>query len=289
MDMARKLCRIVASGRAGRSAAGLCKPQSLVQAAGYLAEARHVVIVTGFFVPSASASETDGPPGAAVLARALHRTGVRVEVVTDKPNMAALAACCEALGMVPPGEAGTPGELFRSGPDVLVFVERLGAAADGCYYNMRGEDISSWTANLDEGAPMARERGIPVVAIGDGGNEAGMGCLRAELERLLPSFSKCLCRVEADAAVPADVSNWGAYALAALLSLRAGRWLGHGPEEEAAMIEGMMRTGAVDGVSCLPSASVDGMPLEVHCDVVARIRDACMAEIAKAGAGSARA
>lgn len=288
MDIADKLCGIVASGRAGRRVATLCNGKVLLRATDILEGAGKVLLVTGFFVPSASSPETDGPPGAAVLARALERMGKDAATATDVPNLQALAACCKVLGIEAPRSVSSPGDLLVGDPDALVFVERLGAAADGRYYNMRGEDITARTAPLDRAAVLAAEKGIPVVAVGDGGNEAGMGCLKGELEKLLPSFTGCLCDVKADVAVPVDVSNWGAYALAGMLSVRAGRWLGHEPEEERAMLGAMVASGAVDGVSCQKSASADGMPADAHAAVVARIRSACMEHIRQGGAKKAR-
>lgn len=288
MDIAGKLCGIVASGRAGRRVATLCRKEDLFRAADILERAREVFVVTGFFVPSASLPETDGPPGAAVLARALQRMGKDAATVTDVPNLQALATCCKVLGIEAPRSVSSPEEILMGDPDALVFVERLGAAADGRYYNMRGEDITDWTAPLDRAADLAAEKGIPVVAIGDGGNEAGMGRLKNELETLLPAFSECLCDVKADVAVPVDVSNWGAYALAGMLSVRAGRWLGHEPEEERAILGAMVASGAVDGVSCQNSATVDGMPADVHAAVVARIQSVCIEHIRQRGAKKAR-
>jgi hypothetical protein len=288
MDIADKLCGIVASGRAGRRVATLCRGNDLVRAARILEKARRVLLVTGFFVPTANAPETDGPPGAVVFARALRHLGKEARTVTDPPNLKALAACCSVMGIEAPISATSPEDVLSRDPDALVFVERLGAADNGRYYNMRGEDITDWTAPLDRAAVPAAEKGIPVVAVGDGGNEAGMGRLKNELEILLPAFSECLCDVKADVAVPVDVSNWGAYALAGMLSVRAGRWLGHEPEEERAILGAMVASGAVDGVSCQNSASVDGMPANVHAAVVARIQSACMEHIRQRGAKKAR-
>jgi len=287
MDIAGTLCGIVASGRAGRRVATLCDERILRRATDILEGAGKVLVITGFFVPRAKAPETDGPPGAAVLARALRRMGKDAWTVTDPPNLGGLSACCKVLGIEAPRSVSSPGEILTGDPDALVFVERLGGAEDGRYYNMRGEDITDWTAPLDRAAVLAAEKGVPVVAVGDGGNEAGMGCLKEDLEKLLPSFSGSLCDVKADVAVPVDVSNWGAYALAGMLSVRAGRWLGHEPEEERAMLGAMVEGGAVDGVTCQNTASVDGMPADVHAAVVAQIGSACMEHIRRGSAKKA--
>jgi hypothetical protein len=58
------------------------------------ATARAVAIVTGFCIVDASppAAETDGPPGALFLARALNAVGVRVSLISDRFGLPLLAA-----------------------------------------------------------------------------------------------------------------------------------------------------------------------------------------------------
>jgi len=233
---AEKLLDIVASDRCGRKLSRLCAPAMFVEAAALLDASVRTVIVTGFYVPWAEAPETDGPPGTAVLARALERLGKEAVVITDKLNFTAVAACCRVMGIDGPVLAESGTGVMSLNPDLLVFIERLGCSGDGKYYNMRGEDISEWTSPLDGAADMAMERGIPVIAVGDGGNEAGMACLMPEMDSLLPGFRNCLSTVPSTVALPVDVSNWGGYALACMLSVMEGRWLGHSPEEERAMV-----------------------------------------------------
>lgn len=268
----KQVIPIVASDRCGRSLSRLCSPSAFDKALALLEASLRPVLVTGFFVPSAGAPETDGPPGAAELARALERSGRNSMVATDSWNAAAVGACSEALGINAPVVAREPVDILDLCPDLVIFVERLGRACDGSYYNMRGEDISYCTAPLDGAAQLALEKGIPVLAVGDGGNEAGMACLMPGMGDLLSGFGKCLSTVPSTVAVPVDVSNWGAYALACLLSCREGRWLGHTPEEEMAMLEAMVAAGAVDGVTGRNEVSVDGLGIDEHVAVVEELR-----------------
>jgi hypothetical protein len=166
-----------------------------------------------------------------------------------------------------------PGGILDLDPDLVIFIERLGKTGDGRYYNMRGEDISRCTDPLDDIAGPAMEKGIPVLAIGDGGNEAGMARLMPGMGEILAGFNNRLSTVSSTVALPVDVSNWGAYALACLLSCRAGRWLGHGPEEERKMIEAMVSVGAVDGITGRRELSVDGLGIAEHMKVVARLKE----------------
>jgi hypothetical protein len=274
----QSLQKIVASDSRSRGAPALCRPEFLRDALRLLTESSRILIITGFYVQGADAPETDGPPGAAVLGRALERAGKSAVLLTDGRNFGALDACSRSIGGPRVLRADSPEEAEKAevggaefgnieagkteaGSALLVFVERPGHAADGCYYNMRGRDISAVAAPLDRAAEAALARGVSVLGVGDGGNEAGMGSLYEGLAEKMPGYARCLSRVPATVSLPADVSNWGAYALAAGLSVSCRRWLGLGDGEESAMLEALLRAGAVDGTSGAPSMSVDGVSL----------------------------
>ena len=81
----------------------LC-PGHLTLAAKHLAEhGRRAIIVTGFFIPGASppSAETDGPPGAALLAAALIHAGLSAQIVTDEPCRAAVEVAAREMGLAP--------------------------------------------------------------------------------------------------------------------------------------------------------------------------------------------
>jgi hypothetical protein len=263
-----QITELVALGTTGRGPSGLCRPRLWADALDIVSGAARVAVVSGFYVPAADAPETDGPLGSLTLARALLRCGKETEVWTDTRCLSCFHACGEALRFPREGivDVSAPG-VSRPLPDLLIYLERLGRAQDGRYYNMRGEDISEWTPPLDA---FALTGGVPVVAVGDGGNEVGMGNYREELSRLMPDYRACLCCIEADVCIPVDVSNWGGYALSALLSARVGTWLGQTAEEERAMLRALCDCGVVDGRTRACAMSVDGLPLEEHL----RVRDA---------------
>ena len=263
---------IVASDLGGRRASVLSDASLWGRAFSLCWAARSALIVTGFFIRSASAPETDGPPGSVILGRALAFLGKRVSLATDRHNLSALDACS--------GSVGGPSVLCLDGPDpatlegfdLLVFLERPGRAGDGRYYNMRGEDIGTVVVPLDDLALTAVGLGVPVLGIGDGGNEAGMGALYEPLVRLLPHYAPFLSRVPSTVCLPVDVSNWGGYALAALLSVPFGRWAGLNEGEEERMLAALRERGAVDGVSGLGGCSVDGFALPDLNRVSSRLR-----------------
>lgn len=257
-SFAKELTALVARDEAGRGASKLSSPRELIRAASAFAPLRKLAVVSGFYVPAAGAPETDGPGGAAILARAFQREGRVCEIWTDARCIEVLAECAKAAGCAENTARIAPASLKERAPDGIIFVERLGRAADGRYYNFKKQDISEWTAPLDALADEAAELGIHTIGIGDGGNEAGMGNFYAELCALLPDYAACLSVVRAEFALTADVSNWGAYALAGALSFVWGVRRGIEPGEETKMLEAAARAGAADGISGRCETSVDG-------------------------------
>ena len=253
------LQRIVA-GAGTRGASTLCRPDFWEVARRLLVRASRVSIVTGFHIQKVNAPETDGPPGAVVLGRALERLGKRAVLCTDQRNYACLKACSRSAEGPTVVCVDVP-ERVEGGADLLVFIERPGHATDGRYYDMRGTDVSGVVAPLDLAVESALIRGVPVLGIGDGGNEAGMGLLYEPLSALLPHYAPCLSRVSATVCLPVDVSNWGAYALTAVLSAFYRRWVGLGEDEEAVLLKALAEAGAVDGVSGERGLTVDGASL----------------------------
>ena len=257
-SFAKELTALVARDEAGRGASKLSSPRELMRAASAFAPLRKLAVVSGFYVPAAGAPETDGPGGAAILARAFQREGRECEIWTDARCIEVIAECAKAAGCAENTARIAPASLKERAPDGIIFVERLGRAADGRYYNFKKQDISEWTAPLDALADEAAGLGIHTIGIGDGGNEAGMGNFYDELCALLPGYAACLSVVRAEFALTADVSNWGAYALAEALSFVWGVRRGIEPGEETKMLEAAARAGAADGISGKCETSVDG-------------------------------
>jgi hypothetical protein len=238
--------------------------------------APRIGLITGFFVPAGDppAAETDGPAGAALMARAFTQAGLSCRLATDTICQSACRAALDAAGAgVVPIDAGAPGgsvnaavDLWRrEGIDWVIAIERCGPAADGRLRNMRGADISAYAAPLDRlfGAGPWR-----TIAIGDGGNEIGMG--RLPIAQYVPLGETIGCVVPADFLIAAGVSHWGAYAVFAALAVLRPDWAaamlgGLDPAVDRAVIEAMVRDGpAVDGVSLRREATIDGLPMVEH-------------------------
>lgn len=275
LEFAEELIFEVASNKSGRSVSNLCRPEFWQEAAERLAVLNRIVVISGFFVPSAGAPETDGPGGAAILARAFLEQGADAEIWTDAYCVDALNACASSIGF--PSNRVKVFEdseiLSTFSPEAIIFTERLGRASDGKYYNILKNNISHWTPPLDELAVTCAKKGIMTVGIGDGGNEVGMGNFISELSEMLPDYKECLSVVRTDVAIPVDVSNWGSYALTAALSHVWGEWRGHREGEERAMLAALNKFSAVDGISKKSESSVDGFPISVHESLVSDLYD----------------
>jgi hypothetical protein len=240
---------------------------------------RHVGILTGFFVPRATppAAETDGPAGAALLALALSRIGVRCRLLTDDACRTACEAALSGAGLTNvPVDAVAPDapldpviEAWRAlGIDWMIAIERCGQSADGSPRNMRGEDIGAHAAPLDRVFTAGPWR---TIAIGDGGNEVGMGTLPVGLiTREIPLGATIACVTPADFLIAAGVSHWGAYGLIAGLAVSDAGWRKTlldclDPAIDQRILETLVERGpAVDGVTLHQTPTIDGFDLTVH-------------------------
>lgn len=240
-----------------------------------VAPAARVGLITGFYVPLGSppAAETDGPVGAALLAKGLEAVGIRCRLATDELCRNACVAALTGAGLsgVPVDAASVPAMVEawrRAGITHAISIERCGRSADGAPRNMKGLDISSYTAPLDE---LFSAGSWKTIAIGDGGNEIGMGALPRELIAQHVDYGETIaCVTPARHLIVAGVSNWGAYGLlGALAALRPDwreRLLACLDEKlDQTVLEATVNDGpAVDGVSRLRAMTVDNLDMAIH-------------------------
>jgi D-glutamate cyclase len=248
-----------------------------------------VGLITGFYVPlgSPAAAETDGPVGAALLARGLEEIGVSCRLATDEPCRGACAAALAGAGIpaVPLdiGDVTAITQTWRSaGITHAISIERCGPSADGAPRNMRGLDISAYTAPLDT---LFTAGPWETVAVGDGGNEIGMGSLPRELIAECVEHGELIaCVTPARHLIVAGVSNWGAYGLLAALAALREDWratLAAALDEklDEAILRATVDDGpAVDGVSRLRNMTVDGLDIATHHSKLRQIRGLVEAE-----------
>lgn len=232
-------------------------------------------IVTGFFVPAGTppAAETDGPAGAALLALGLTRVGLDCRILTDPPCRSACEAALAGAGLGGiPVDASTPDQAAAAwraeGIDWAIAIERCGRTADGTMRNMRGQDIGAHATPLDEVFTAGPWR---TVAIGDGGNEVGMGALPAGLIAAHVTHGAAIaCVTPAEHLILAGVSHWGAYALLAALAAARADWrdgllAALDPATDHAILAALVANGpAVDGVTLRREATIDGLDAAAH-------------------------
>ncbi|WP_194714018.1 glutamate cyclase domain-containing protein [Noviherbaspirillum soli] len=225
-----------------------------------LLQATRVLLCTGFNVAE-NMPETDGPLGTALLAYACFRAEKYVALVADTHNAHLLReqlffldpACARNISIeeVKANNQEPSGSweyiLDRHQPDAVVHTEVPGRNKDGKYLNMRGIQISDFNAALDEIADLANARRINTIAVGDGGNEAGMGQIKG--------VSKALNKEEMQAVIPAAHqviawnSNLGAIAMGEFVMSAAGKGPSCTERDFEKMLRILFKEGAVDGIT----------------------------------------
>lgn len=225
-----------------------------------------VLISTGF--PVADTFETDGPVGAIILYRALEILGATPVLVCGNPMANAIGddfrLCVISVGNKDIGFVEAKRALAHFQPQALISIESPGLAENGCYHNMRGEDISAKVACFDF---FMDEASCPTIAIGDGGNEIGMGNVKDCLAQLdiIPTVTEC------DELIISDVSNWGVYGILAFLSL----WSKNDLLSETCpekILKFISNLGSVDGVTRKNELTEDSLPASAGIALISRIR-----------------
>ena len=232
-----------------------------------------VLILTGFYVKGSW--ETDGPPGAVAIGRALEALGRKVIYITDgaAPMLRGLVGRPKDKVREFPitgreaSKIAARSILTAVKPGLAISIERCGMTKESkLYLNMRGIDISEHTAKLDYLFQGVKKN----VAIGDGGNEIGMGSVYEHI----PAVSTLVpdpAVTPADHLIIASVSNWGGYGLVACLSILTGKDLLPSTEEEFKMVKKWIDLGGVDGISGEKVYTVDNMDAGQTANILSRL------------------
>lgn len=231
-----------------------------------------VIILTGFYISNANAAENDGPLGTASLANALEKIGKRVVILTDNNCSEVVATCMELMEVKANLEViSSTGEakfysdlLYKYKPTHIVSIERPGRAMDNECYNMNGIKLTGHVADCDNLFLMAQELGIVTIAVGDGGNEIGMGNIENDIKMYVKNGEKICAKSTCDYLIVAGTSNWGAYAIVSGLSLLSNKNIFHDYHTEIKMLERIISIGGVDGYIGKPSMTVDGIALSYN-------------------------
>jgi len=261
-----------------------------------------VGIITGF--PSRSflgpgISETDGPVGAAFLARMVEEVLGAVPIIITETSLAKYSSVCalaagllvtgieQALlskrGSVKASAAGilcmptdeaeaqrvTRGFFETLCPKALVAVEMPSRGRDGFGHTAGGRRIvDEYLAKSDYLFDWAPEYDTLRIGLGDGGNEMGMGNLKAATCRVSPVGEEIAAVTLSDVPVVGASSNWAAYAIGACLEALSFKTKALRSIDLASIIRRCAEEGAIDGSSLRPEPRVDGTPLEMNIAVV---------------------
>jgi hypothetical protein len=256
-----------------------------------------VIITTGAGrAPYLPKGETDGPLGAAAVARALRYGLDAIPVILCEEDFVEnIAATCVAAGVAvrdyetakvvpfsctvqsfPCDDTVTQAAqnvMKQMKPKALIAIEKLGPNVVGIAHSAVGMQVTENRARVEHLFDLARESGVLTIGIGDNGNEIGFGIIADAVRKYKEYGDVCqcpcgkglACATETDVLIVAGTSNWGAYGIEACLAAILGKpELIHEAETERRMLEECVRTGAVDASYAQQVPSVDGTPAYVQ-------------------------
>ena len=269
-----------------------------------------VFISFGFATPPNYVQETDGISGAVFLAKALKSLGVATVLMIDERadlihitrevlksvNLKPVFINKYPLNMdnfrnawIPvvtlrtayPLTKGEITEIFEDlPPSIIVFIEKAGHNYLGVYHSMKGIDISQHHSHVEESINVARIYDTITVAIGDGGNEVGMGVIEDTVRKVVAYGNTCKCPCKGgiaasssvDYLITSVVSNAGAYAMELLLLKSLGKLnYAHTVNDEIQCLRSAVSNGAVDGITGAPEVMVDGLSQNTYEELLHRI------------------
>lgn len=230
--------------------------------------------------------ESDGPPGAAALARALQAVGFDVVIHTEETCVSGVEGMCDLLGVdVPvkmlPMEQTTPEHAaIAESLDGAIFTEKLGVNEKGIQHSVMGKSRAGMRAYVDPIADAMYAAGKLTVGIGDGGNEIGFGNVYGAARELLTNGASCVCGCGGGIVTvtkvrhlyPVAISNWGAYALVGALAMSFERPdILVSPHEEHRILARCIDLDLVDGGTGRVGYRLDGVAGEASTACVAMI------------------
>ena len=119
----------------------------------------------------------------------------------------------------------------------------------------------------------AKAKGILSIGCIDQGNELGSGTIEEDVREITPFADVCQCPcqagiacvVETDIVFPAAISNWGAYAITAMIAcLLKEKEILQDADTERRMLQACIMAGGVDGQTFQPVMSIDGVNHEAN-------------------------
>ncbi|HNV34689.1 MAG TPA: DUF4392 domain-containing protein [Bacillota bacterium] len=282
-------------------------------------EGSAAVLATGFMIRRAMQPETDGITGTAYLAYVLSEgLGLVPLVACEAAAAGAVSAAIEAtglrradlkslgryatgtrkglyaiIGFPAAPERGAKeeheraaAELAEGAPCVFVTIERPGKNAKGVPHTTFGVSMGDISADIDDVMDRMEKSGIPTFAVGDMGNELGMGLVSDVVGEITPYGKKCRCGCGGGVAASrrarytmmGAISDDACYAVGASLAEQIGR---ADLLPDADMIERTLEaavcSGAVDGITAENGPSIDMIGWETHGYLIGLMREQVLA------------
>lgn len=166
-------------------------------------------------------------------------------------------------------------EIYRS-VDQVIAIERSGRAMDGHYYSMSGKDLVQYISPINTIFEWAIMDNKPTHAIGDGGNELGLGQIYDAVQKHIEHGPKIACKISCDNVILASVSDWGGYALGMMNALNCANTMEHALSINGLMsfLDTIAAGGVCDGMNGEPgNTSLDGLPITVTRNVLLGLRE----------------
>jgi hypothetical protein len=265
-----------------------------------------VLVLTGAgYAPTMPKGESDGPPGAASLARALYKGLGAVPVfVCEQCHIDPIVASSHAAGLMVKSleeardwhlgaaleaaplkqteiAAWATEVLDRTKPKAVISTERLGPGVNGIMHSataqaLQGPDafVRFEVVDISPVLVEAGKRGVLTVGIGDHGNELGFGAIRDAVVKAMPKGDVLCTTVATEIVLPAMMSNWGCYGIEAALAFLLGRPdLVHTPAQEARILRACLDAGGLEAMYCTTDFIVDGLQGETSMACMQFLRD----------------
>eukprot|EP01084_Bolivina_argentea_P261519 441966_1 len=253
-----------------------------------LFNAKHVIIATGFpCCIKAPHTESDGPPGAILLAYSLLKQQKKVTMMIDSVNKVAIEPLVDYFNKI--SELKNKLELYVCSDymnvekhfvenkmfedvDVFIATELAGFGSDGKYKTMSAKDITDKcgkTAVLFDYANKNMKH-IRTIGIGDGGNESGMGKVIENVRKHIEKGDEIGCIIGCNYLITAGVSNWGTEAIGVALGSFCSLELHKQIYLKASEL------GCIDGITGKGKGSVDGLSYSEHAQMYKDLCDIYM-------------
>ncbi len=266
-----------------------------------------VYIITGFILLPHKAPEMDGIVSSMLLARSLVQAfDAKPVIICPEDNLEAVKKCAGVVGLhcyedldrvanlpISMGVitftkdkdlAEAQADLITSQrlPKAVISIEAPGANECGEYHNAIGLNLTDLEAKTDVLFRKLQDKGVLNIAIGDLGNEIGMGTISEHIKQYVPYTAegqcKCDCKggilaaTKADNIITATVSDWGCYGLmAAIAYLKRDLDVFHNGDMETEVMRVATRCGIVDMTGSL-IPGIDGFNTKMNVTIVELMR-----------------